>query len=422
MRRFIGERALNYTDPMVLNNGTLESGRSGGIYSGKMEWSGSELLMAAPDQKVVRALNAMGAETAQIETFKDFSSQGNMLTSAGGNTKGQAHLNLNILSDKKTLSQYGELPLSGRGFDHASDDRGYHYLIDLDHGVEIIDGRQASSPVKVGSLASAGASGVHVKGNSLYVASATSGLKIYDITNPQNPALQGSIATPHPANTIAVVGNYAYIGMGTHGLSIVNVSNPAAPQIAAHFPLGSVEVRHINPYQGTHLFVANDVNVTLLNLADPVAPTIASTLTTGASFKTVFAYNRHYSSNYVYVGTEAGIKLWKIQDINNPLDITNNDLTATFSDFGAITDLSVQNDVLYLVEKNYGVRMLHTKYGDTFSPQDSVYVKLLTTLPQGGTNHGQLIVKDNWVYFAGENAQGEAKLRVFDIHGLTQSM
>lgn len=409
-------------DPIDIDNGGGHSSRSGAIYSGKMEWSGSYVFMAAPDQKVVREIDANGAETAQLDTFNDFSSQGNMITSAGGNAKGQAHLNLNILSDKKPLIQNGELPLSGRGFEHASDDRGYHYLINLNQGVEIIDGRHPSSPIKFNSLTVTGASGLHVKGNSLYVVAAISGLKIYDITNPQNPVLQGSIATPHPANTVAVVGSHAYVGMGIHGISIINVSSPVSPHIAAHFTLGSVEIRHLNPYQSTHLFVSNDANVAILSLANPVAPTIASTLTTGASFKTVFTFNRHYSSNYVYVGTEAGIKLWKIQDIDNPLDITAKDLTATFSDFGAITDLSVQNDVLYMVERDFGMRILHTRYGDNLSPQDSVYVKLLASLPQGGVNHGQMIVKDNWVYFAGENAQGEAKLRVFDIHGLTQSM
>ena len=72
--------------------------------------------------------------------------------------------------------------------------------------------------------------GVQVVGNTLYVAAFQSGFWIYDITDPVNPTVVGSLVDSYTeCRGLHVVGNYAYLADTWHGLSIVDIRNPANP-------------------------------------------------------------------------------------------------------------------------------------------------------------------------------------------------
>ncbi len=131
---------------------------------------------------------------------------------------------------------------------------------------------------------------VAVQGNRAYITNSTAALTnlaIYDVSNPAAPALLGSVPTNSGSRSVAVAGNYAYVvAYSGNTVQAVDISNAAVPTIA-----GSAAVQ--SPYHiaisGGYAYVtsfntASNINtLTILNLAAPAAPTVATTLTTGAS-------------------------------------------------------------------------------------------------------------------------------------------
>lgn len=67
-------------------------------------------------------------------------------------------------------------------------------------------------------------------GNYLFVAAHSYGIRIFDVSNPENPAAVGSLAKGFvDAFAIAVDGNRAYVADGAGGLKVVDVTNKKAP-------------------------------------------------------------------------------------------------------------------------------------------------------------------------------------------------
>ncbi len=105
---------------------------------------------------------------------------------------------------------------------------GYAYVESLS-AVYILGISNPTEADTVGSLTSPGK--VAVSGNFAYVARGSSGLRIYDVTNPATPVAVGHSTNDFggSAADVAVSGNYAYVANGADGLRVFDVSNPAAP-------------------------------------------------------------------------------------------------------------------------------------------------------------------------------------------------
>ncbi len=73
-----------------------------------------------------------------------------------------------------------------------------------------------------------------VAGHRLYVAAHAYGIRCYDVSTPEEPALIGSLGTGFTdAFAIAVDGRTAYVADGAGGLKVVDVANPAAMRVVA---------------------------------------------------------------------------------------------------------------------------------------------------------------------------------------------
>jgi hypothetical protein len=73
-----------------------------------------------------------------------------------------------------------------------------------------------------------------VSGDRLYVAAHAHGIRIFDVADPADPELVGSLEQGFDdAFAIAVSGSTAYVADGAGGLKIVDVSNESAPAIVA---------------------------------------------------------------------------------------------------------------------------------------------------------------------------------------------
>jgi hypothetical protein len=152
----------------------------------------------------------------------------------------------------------------------------YAYVADwLDGGLQIINVSNPNAPTFVGGYNSPGtAERIFVSGNIAYLADGTSGLAIFDISNPAAPVL----LTTYPGTTsgVYIVGNYAYV-TGS-GFKILNVSNPAAPVLVG----GSSDVAvggDIYVNEG-YAYIA-DTSLKVINVSDPASPTLVASHESG---------------------------------------------------------------------------------------------------------------------------------------------
>ncbi len=105
----------------------------------------------------------------------------------------------------------------------------------------IVNVSNPSDPIYVGGYNTGdSAYGVDVIGTTVYLASDSNGMQIFDATDPANPELKGAYAresSPY-AGRVSVDGDYAYVLNNSDVLQIVDIQNPATPTLRQTLDLG----------------------------------------------------------------------------------------------------------------------------------------------------------------------------------------
>jgi hypothetical protein len=148
----------------------------------------------------------------------------------------------NIALETSTLSSYGT---ANQALDVtlSSDDQ-IAYVAVASAGLEIIDVSDPGAPVLLGNYDTTGsATGVTLSSNGqiAYVADGGSGLQIIDVSNTGVPVLLGTFITTGSAQKVALSSDnqIAYVATFSIGLQIIDVSNPFTPSIIGNFNTGS---------------------------------------------------------------------------------------------------------------------------------------------------------------------------------------
>lgn len=177
--------------------------------------------------------------------------------------------------------------------------------------------QSAIDPVSQGTTPAFGAIEPYVVGRYAYIAVCGSGLRIVDLSDPNNPIPVGSIGGLGCSISVQVAGKYAYItGLVTGTLRVIDISNPAAPTLVstlAHPNLaGAQQVR----VAGQYAYVAGSTtgSVVVINISNPAAPTVSAVLThpnlAGARALTI-------SGSNLYASGATAARL-NVIDITNP--------------------------------------------------------------------------------------------------------
>jgi len=155
-----------------------------------------------------------------------------------------------------------------------------------------------------------GARGIYVSGSYAYVASNTDGyLSIFDISDPSNPTLTGSVAIGAGPLSVHVSGDYAYVVASDNDLLvIVDVSNPGSPESIATFG-GAGSPNYMDTptdvfVSGNYAYVVSyiDDSLTVVDVSTPSSPTLAGVISGAGSPNYLDgAYGVHVSGNYAYV-------------------------------------------------------------------------------------------------------------------------
>ncbi len=154
----------------------------------------------------------------------------------------------------------------------------YAYIACYDSSLRIVNIEDPETPFEVGRVAdrfAIRARDVAVRGNLVYVAAAS--LVVFNISDPASPFRVGYTDTP---DGYGVALGDSVVCMSTReDLTICTLANPQSPRIVQHFAANFQ--RQSFAVEGTHVWLAADGAVTLLDIANPRAPVVAGRYTTG---------------------------------------------------------------------------------------------------------------------------------------------
>jgi hypothetical protein len=174
----------------------------------------------------------------------------------------------------------------------------YAFVADLAYGVRIFDVSDPDNPTLAGGCAmGVGTINIAVDGDIAYVMNGTS-LCLVDITDVASPSLLGCSAALGPGRDVIVDGDYAYVA-AVDSVHIVDVSMPATPtQVGAVYTGVATSVF----LSGTVLYVADgSAGLIALDVSDRTAPVILDTYATPGN-----AYDVVVWGNYAYVADGTG--------------------------------------------------------------------------------------------------------------------
>lgn len=146
------------------------------------------------------------------------------------------------------------------------------YVARAESGFSIEDLRDPMAP-KVLSRTAMKAGGLALDGNFAYV-SAIDALRVYDVRNPEAPALVGSVTAPGRAvGLVHVAGNRAYAVCGSGDVCVFDVTTPSAPTfvVAKASALAVPGGMSWAPFmmRGSHLYIATPLSVVAFDVGGP---------------------------------------------------------------------------------------------------------------------------------------------------------
>ncbi len=216
--------------------------------------------------------------------------------------------------------------------------------------VTVLNWTNPSDP-EVGSFNTPGVpSDIWVSGSYVYVATGTSGLRVYEVKfTPSFSAVEKDNYTPSCMGVLGVdvSGDYAYLAGGE--FSVVNVSDPIYPTLVGDCALP--DEGHMVRISGNYAFVAADTaGLRVINISDPTDPYEVDSCDTPGEARDVFLLG-----DYAYVadGT-AGLRIIDISTPSSPSEVGFFDTSgADFENTGDIHGVFVRGDYAYVASPDY---------------------------------------------------------------------
>jgi len=135
-------------------------------------------------------------------------------------------------------------------------------------------------------------------------------LRVFDITNPADPKLLGTIGGLGNTRQIAVKDQVAYVASREDGAFIIDVGNPCQPELLSHYD--PIEVSTGIDVSGNLMLLPCRIHgLELVDVSDPRRPSHLGTARTGE------AQSVEVSGGYAYAGVWGTSEL-VVVDVRNP--------------------------------------------------------------------------------------------------------
>jgi len=194
--------------------------------------------------------------------------------------------------------------------------------------------------------------GSDIQDQYLYVADASEGMEIYDLSDPTNPVLISRTTHTGNAYDILVDGFYAYVAFDFGGIHVYRIDDPTTPQYIGGFNAPNIVSLDI---QDSYLFAADrSAGLCIYDISDPSQISLVSTYDDGDGGDSsdvavhdtlVYLADRNY-----------GFEVIDITDISNPIEVSN--YTTGYNGYTA-NYVEINNEVLYFSESYQGVHILN---------------------------------------------------------------
>ncbi|MCA9759073.1 MAG: hypothetical protein KDA27_24990, partial [Candidatus Eisenbacteria bacterium] len=119
--------------------------------------------------------------------------------------------------------------------------------------------------------------GVDIQGTLVFAAEEDCGLRILDISDPDNPVTVGTLDTPGQAIKVVVEGDIAYLA-DNPGLKIIDVSNPSNPFLRS--AVGGICI-DVDVAEGYAYMSGDAQGVKIVDVHDPNSPVVVGSYDTG---------------------------------------------------------------------------------------------------------------------------------------------
>lgn len=259
-----------------------------------------------------------------------------------------------------------------------------------------------ANPTLLGKYDTSGYSrDVVIVGNYAYVADASSGLQILNISDPYSPSLVGSYDTPGDSWALQVVGNYAYVADGSGGLQIINISNPNSPTLIQAVSVNDARGVAV---AGSYAYIASAWGtLQIFDISNPAAP-----IARGSASVTNQAWDVVVVGQYAYVtygsgvqqvpaSSKSGLQIFNISNPNNPTKVGEYKTLGNNS-----YNVAVVGNYAYIADGTSGLQIVNIS-----NPANPTLVGSYDTEDFA---HG-IAVADNYAYVA----SGASLLYVVDV-------
>lgn len=275
---------------------------------------------------------------------------------------------------------------------------GQYVYIAESSGMHIFDISDPLNIVRRGSYdTSTSAMGVAVEYPYVFVGNYSQGLRVVNVSDPLHPTTQGGYYTPGWAHKVAVASGVAYIADCNNGVFILDTSNPIPP-----FPTGGLQtggsIRRVK-CQGDYAYAAiSKGGLWVIDVTDPSQPQgVGFTLGSGYNW-----YDLELNGNYAYV-PQLSLGKVSILDISSPsapLEI------GTYNTGGWTCRLDLHDGHLFVADGEFGVMILGLS-----NPASPSYVRrvMLTGVSMDVACDG------DFAYVGGANGVG---LTILDISNI----
>jgi len=201
-----------------------------------------------------------------------------------------------------------------------------------------------------------------ISGQTYCVVSGSS-LNIINVTNPILPVLTATAELAGYGEGLAISGTDVYVAVGSTGMEVFDISDPASPSsVAVIAASGSGYAEGIN-ISSPYAYLGNGANVTIFDITTPTAPVI-----TGTFDGSDWIQDAVGRGNYLYV-CEWGVGI-EVVDISTP---SNPTLITTFSN-PTNADITFDGNFGYIASRGDGLTVI-----DVTDPAAPVLVNTFAT-------------------------------------------
>ncbi len=246
-------------------------------------------------------------------------------------------------------------------------------------GMRVLDVSDPENPTEVGYFDSPGdVKSVFIQGERAYLASGRAGLVIVDIRDPRNMLQLGAFNSDGFAQDVVVVDQRAFVSDGRSGVIVLNVKNPnkILDMPEAHLKVRSGKLQR----EGSLIyFVHNGTGIQAAEMSNLSEPKLFPAYNTNSTIHDLAVQNR-----FVFLATDRGLVVMDFSNPESPVEVSNYQLK------GGLTGIFIQGQIGYAVDGT-GLRVLD------FSHAPAIHEIGSKSTP-GAAN--AIFVRDSFAYIA----------------------